>query len=269
MHSNISSVWPALLPKTWFISVSIASQCKPAPLATLTKELDKSLAISIVLLKDPLPTFTSSTKDERPLAIFFERIDDVIKGKDSTVPTISLIEYNFLSAGAKLEVWPIIAQPTSFTTFLKVSKSGFVLYPGIESNLSRVPPVWPKPLPEIIGTYSPQAASIGANITLVLSPTPPVECLSQTRSESRISDQFNVSPEFVIASVKQTVSSGVIPFENIAMLIAAICASEKDPFVKPSTKKLISSFDSSWLSLFFLIISWGIIELNFLYKLFN
>ncbi len=38
--------------------------------------MDKSLAISIVLLKDPLPTFTSSTKDERPLAIFFERIDE-------------------------------------------------------------------------------------------------------------------------------------------------------------------------------------------------
>ena len=90
---------------------------------------------------------------------------------------------------------------------------------------------------------------------LVLSPTPPVECLSQTNSESTISDQFSVSPEFVIASVKQTVSSGVIPFENIAMLIAAICASEKDPFVKPSTKKLISSFDRSLLSLFFLIIS--------------
>ena len=31
-------------------------------------------------------------------------MDDVINGKDSTVPTMSLIEYNFLSAGAKFEV---------------------------------------------------------------------------------------------------------------------------------------------------------------------
>ena len=52
---------------------------------------------------------------------------DVINGKDSTVPTMSLIEYNFLSAGAKFSVWPMIAQPTSFTTFLNVFRSGCVL----------------------------------------------------------------------------------------------------------------------------------------------
>ena len=32
------------------------------------------------------------------------------------------------------------------------------MYPGMESNLSSVPPVWPSPRPEIIGTKAPQAA---------------------------------------------------------------------------------------------------------------
>ena len=113
----------------------------------------------------------------------------------------------------------------------------------MESNLSSVPPVCPRPLPEIIGTYSPHAARIGASTILVLSPTPPVECLSQTKSLSTMSDQLIVSPEFVIASVKFTVSSAIIPLENIAILMAAICASEKDPSVNPLTKTLISSFE--------------------------
>lgn len=36
------------------------------------------------------------------------------------------------------------------------------------------------PLPEIIGTLTPQAARAGAKGILILSPTPPVECLSTT-----------------------------------------------------------------------------------------
>ena len=41
-----------------------------------------------------------------------------------------------------------------------------------------MPPVWPSPRPEIIGTGTPHAATIGARISDTLSPTPPVECLS-------------------------------------------------------------------------------------------
>jgi len=82
----------------------IASHCSPAPCATLTSEWDNSLAISIVLLKDPFPNLTSKTNVFKLDAIFLDSMDDVINGKDSTVPTISLIEYSFLSAGAKFEV---------------------------------------------------------------------------------------------------------------------------------------------------------------------
>ena len=43
-----------------------------------------------------------------------------------------------------------------------------------------MPPVWPRPRPESIGTKQPQAARIGAKTRLTLSPMPPVECLSTT-----------------------------------------------------------------------------------------
>ena len=41
-----------------------------------------------------------------------------------------------------------------------------------------MPPVWPRPRPDIIGTGTPHAAASGASTSDVLSPTPPVLCLS-------------------------------------------------------------------------------------------
>ena len=49
--------------------------------------------------------------------------------------------------------------------------------PGIASSLSSVPPVWPRPRPDIFGTTTPQAAASGARTIDTLSPTPPVLCL--------------------------------------------------------------------------------------------
>ena len=43
-----------------------------------------------------------------------------------------------------------------------------------------MPPVWPSPRPLIFPTGTPQAATIGPTAIVVLSPTPPVECLSTT-----------------------------------------------------------------------------------------
>ena len=48
------------------------------------------------------------------------------------------------------------------------------------SNLSKVPPVCSKPLPLIMGTFSPREAKAGTKINDILSPTPPVLCLSTT-----------------------------------------------------------------------------------------
>jgi hypothetical protein len=44
--------------------------------------------------------------------------------------------------------------------------------------LSMVPPVVPRPRPESLATGAPQAATTGREVREILSPTPPVECLS-------------------------------------------------------------------------------------------
>ena len=50
--------------------------------------------------------------------------------------------------------------------------------PGIDSSLSSVPPVWPRPRPDSFATARPSAAASGANTRVTPSATPPVECLS-------------------------------------------------------------------------------------------
>jgi hypothetical protein len=83
-----------------------------------------------------------------------------------------------LSAGAICAVWPIKAQPMADSDALISEIDRFVLNPGIDSSLSSVPPVCPSPRPDIIGTTPPHAATSGAMTIEVLSPTPPVLCLS-------------------------------------------------------------------------------------------
>ena len=62
-----------------------------------------------------------------------------------------------------------------------------------------MPPVWPSPRPEIIGTFTPHAAASGASASETLSPTPPVECLSTFAPG--MSERSSTSPERSIASV--------------------------------------------------------------------
>jgi hypothetical protein len=50
---------------------------------------------------------------------------------------------------------------------------------------------------------------------LVLSPTPPEECLSTARSTTSL--RSSVSPEYAIARVKSVVSRGVMPLSMIAI----------------------------------------------------
>src|SRR4051812_360388 len=125
------------------------------------------------------------------------------------------------------------------------------------SSLSSVPPVWPSPRPEIIGTAAPQAASTGARISDTLSPTPPVECLSSTgRSRSHSS----TVPESRMARVSATRSPALIPRRNSAMASAPTCASESPPPAIPPTRKPISWGDSSAPSRLRRITSLGSIE---------
>ena len=76
----------------------------------------------------------------------------------------------------------------------------------MDSSLSSVPPVCPSPRPDIIGTSAPQAAASGASISDVLSPTPPVLCLS-TGDAGDVRDSRTRTPERTIASVSAAVSS--------------------------------------------------------------
>ncbi len=96
----------------------------------------------------------------------------------STVAVTSLKAYIFLSAKTMSLLCDMIENLFFNNIFLKSSNSNSVLNPGMLSNLSIVPPVCPNPLPDILGTYTPQEATIGPIIKLVLSPTPPVLCLS-------------------------------------------------------------------------------------------
>ena len=90
-----------------------------------------------------------------------------------------------------------------------------VLNPGMDSSLSIVPPVCPKPLPLIFATFTPSEATSGATTRLVLSPTPPVECLSTLMP--LIAEKSRRCPESRTANVSATVSSKLIPLKNIAI----------------------------------------------------
>jgi hypothetical protein len=89
--------------------------------------------------------------------------------------------------------------------------------------LSSVPPVWPSPRPDSCGTATPNAATSGASGSVILSPTPPVECLSTVRLPSPA--KLIRSPEAIIASVMTRISSRLMPLRSTAIAKAAICES--------------------------------------------
>jgi len=80
--------------------------------------------------------------------------------------------------------------------------------------------VWPSPRPLIIGTLNPPAATIGARISEVLSPTPPVECLSTFLPGN--SGNVTTSPECSIASVSAAISGRLNPRIHVAISQADI-----------------------------------------------
>jgi hypothetical protein len=64
---------------------------------------------------------------------------------------------------------------------------------------------------------------------VILSPTPPVECLSAVRRGS--AEKSIRSPEAIIAAVQREISRGVMPLSRIAIASAAICSSATTPRV--------------------------------------
>ena len=217
--SNISNVFPTARPtgSSIFVSTHTVSLFANVPISFIIFEI--FMASSFVFINAPLPTVTSSTIFSAPAAIFLLIMLDAISGILPTQEIESLSAYNFLSAGAKFAVWPITLIPTFCTFSMNLFISTTVLYPGIDSSLSIVPPVNPNPLPDIFATGIPSDAIIGINTIVILSPTPPVECLSTTVFPK--TDKSNISPELAISKVKFVVSSFVIPFKYIAITRAA------------------------------------------------
>ncbi len=124
MDSRTSTALPAVRPSTWFMSVSSAFVTSPAVRATVTMLWASSSAEVRSVMKAPLPNLTSITSASSPAESFFDRIEAVISGIDSTVAVTSRIAYRRPSAGARFDVCPMIAQPTSATTLWNSSLSG-------------------------------------------------------------------------------------------------------------------------------------------------
>ncbi len=236
--SATSNALPSAGAKGWFISLITAVVRQPAALAVFVSAFAKPRACAMSFIKAPLPVLTSKTKPSKPPANFLERIEAVIRSMLSTVDVTSRTAYKRLSAGAIDALAPTMAQPALLTTSRNLRSLSCVLTPGMDSNLSNVPPVWPKPRPEIIGTNAPQAAKAGANNRLTQSPTPPVECLSKIGPSSFHDITVPLSR---IAIVSATRPTSPRPFRQTAIANAPACAS-----LTVSSANPCANHDSSW-----------------------
>ena len=135
-----------------------------------------------------------------------------------------------------------IAAPTLSSSSIVRRRSSSSERPGIASSLSAVPPVCPRPRPVSITTGRSNAASSGASTRDTLSPTPPVECLSQTCGTASASR--HCSPDSSIARVSSIISAPSSPRVTAAIRKAASCASLQLPSVAPATIAAICSRDS-------------------------
>jgi hypothetical protein len=115
---------------------------------------------------------------------------------------------------------PIMKTPMLLSWASARRSSMWMLKPGMLSSLSRVPPVMPRPRPEIIGTQLSSQASNGASTSEVLSPMPPVECLSILGGEP--SGYSSTVPLSIIAVVRCWVSAAVMPRKKTAIAQALI-----------------------------------------------
>ena len=125
--------------------------------------------------------------------------------------------------------------PTSESWRIMASLVSSARQPAMDSSLSSVPPVCPSPRPESCGTATPKTATSGASGRVILSPTPPVECLSVVRftvpSALRSEEKSMRSPESIMAVVQREISARSMPLSRIAMFSAAICSSAMAPRV--------------------------------------
>jgi hypothetical protein len=155
------------------------------------------------------------------------------------VPVTSRRAYIARSAGASPDPAAQITPPTSRSIRFISSFDSDARHPAIDSSLSSVPPVCPRPRPDSCGTATPSDAMSGTSGSVILSPTPPVECLSMAGRPSP--EKLRRSPLAIIAAVRSRISSRSIPWITIAMSSALICSGATTPRVNASTSQSISA----------------------------
>ena len=87
--SRTSTALPAVRPSTWSMSVSSASQRRPAPARDRDDGARELGAAPRSGRKAPEPALTSITSPSSPAASFLERMEATISGIDSTVAVAS------------------------------------------------------------------------------------------------------------------------------------------------------------------------------------
>ena len=174
-----------------------------------------------------------------PAASFFDITEAAIRPGAGTVPVTSRRAYSSRSAGTSAADWATTAQPTVPTWTSSSDVESAMRKPGIASSLSSVPPVCARPRPDIFATGIPIAAQSGASASVVLSPTPPVECLSTIRRPS--GERSIVSPDSTIAAVSACVSASLRPRKTTAIAHALTCSAGIEPTQYPSTSQAISA----------------------------
>ena len=108
------------------------------------------------------------------------------------------------SAGTRRSLWLTTATPMRSSWRRNSPCGSCTLKPGIDSSLSSVPPVCPRPRPDILPKTPPHEATSGASTRVTLSPTPPLECLSSTGRRTAL--RSRVLPLATIARARATVS---------------------------------------------------------------
>jgi len=153
--------------------------------------------------------------ERAPPASFLDMMLLAMSGMESTVAVTSRSAYSLPSAGTSSGLWPTSAAPMR-STCRRISSSGIsTRKPGMASSLSRVPPVWPRPRPLIFTNAAPAAAISGTSTMLVLSPTPPVLCLSTVGRP--IPSHSSSRPLATMARVMASVSASDIPCQRTAI----------------------------------------------------
>ena len=176
-----------------------ARRSGPGSLPVRTRESASASRAPRVFMNAPAPHLTSNTRACAPSANFFDMMLAVMSGIDSTVPVTSRSAYIVRSAGTIVSLcrsWR--SPPRRRAARSAPPKVHAVAADGLEL-VQRPARVAQRPAAHHRDP-TPQAAATGARTREILSPTPPVECLST--SGPGTPERSSTSPDAIIARVR-------------------------------------------------------------------